>query len=448
MPPQSTLWQRVLSRIEIDAHIFATLLFRSWSVVAGGVTVLLIPLCLTSVQQGYYYTFASILALQVFFELGMGQVIVQIVAHEAAHLHDVGDGRFHGPEERLARLGALRRFLSRWYAVATALFLVCVIALGLYFFQGHELPWQQWAGPWVLLVGATACNLVLSWRIAIIEGFSLVKEVGQLRLFQSMLGFTLMWVVLLAGGTLWVIAIVPATAAAYSWVWLRRQPVRGILAPTPFAPSSLNWRTEILPFQWRIAVSWISGFFIFQLFSPLIFKYHGAIEAGRVGLGITIFNSVVTVSTSWVAAKVPVFGRLLAHGQGVEASSLFRRLTVASMVFACTAASVLVVIAFEFERYHLQIANRLPAMPVLILLAVASIGNSFVLPAAIFMRAHKEEPLLASAVVMAIATSLCIYITAPLGTAWVVGSYSSLVWIIAVPWTAWLLLTRYYRARH
>lgn len=444
-------WRRALSRLEVDSHIFATLLFRSWSVIGGGVTVLLIPVFLSSVQQGYYYTFASILALQVFFELGMGQVIVQIVAHEAADLHQGPDGRYHGSAERMGRMNALRHLLGRWYLLATALFLVCVNVMGWLFFRGHELPWTQWAAPWFLLVGATACNLVLSWRIAIVEGFGLVREVGRLRLFQSMAGFSLMWLVLVSGGGLWVVAIVPAMAAAFSWRWLRRRPAADVLAPMPMAGDAppgtryISWRTEILPFQWRIAVSWISGFFIFQLFAPLIFKYHGAAEAGRVGLGITIFNSVVTVGTSWVAAKVPTFGRLIAQGHKVEASAMFRRLTIASLIFAVSAACVLVVVVHELGVFQFRIANRLPAVPVLIFLALASVGNAFVLPAAMFMRAHKEEPLLASAVAMAIATGIAVTLAAPYGAMWVVGSYGVLVWLIGVPWTATILLRRYYR---
>jgi hypothetical protein len=434
----------------VDSHVFATLLFRSWSMIAGGVTVLLIPLCLSSVQQGYYYTFASILALQVFFELGMGQVIVQVVAHEAADLRLGADGRYLGSDERMSRMNGLRRLLGRWYVLATVLFLICVNVMGWLFFRGHELPWQQWAAPWFLLVAATACNLMLSWRIAIIEGFALVREVGRLRLFQSMLGFALMWTVLISGGGLWVVAIVPAMAAVCSTIWIRRRPAADVLAPMPVAPdapaSQINWVTEILPFQWRIAVSWISGFFIFQLFAPMIFKYHGAVEAGRVGLGITIFNSVVSVGTSWVAAKVPTFGRLIAQCQNVDASALFKRLTIMTVAFAISTSLVLLLIDYELAVHEFRIALRLPAVPVLAFLALAAIGNSFVLSAAMYMRAHKEEPLLASAVAMAIATGLAVTLAAPYGAMWVVGSYGILVWLIGVPWTAAILLRRYYRS--
>ena len=41
--------------------------------------VLLVPFFLADAEQGYYYTFASLLALQIFFDLGMNQVILQLV---------------------------------------------------------------------------------------------------------------------------------------------------------------------------------------------------------------------------------------------------------------------------------------------------------------------------------------------------------------------------------
>ena len=47
----------------LDFHILATLLFRGWAVIAGGVTILLLPLYLSPSEQGYYFTFAELLAV-------------------------------------------------------------------------------------------------------------------------------------------------------------------------------------------------------------------------------------------------------------------------------------------------------------------------------------------------------------------------------------------------
>lgn len=145
----------------IDVHVLMTLLFRSWSIVAGAVTLVVVPLWLSPVQQGYYYTFASILALQIFFELGMGQVVIQIVAHEAVHLRQIPDGSYEGDAEHLARLAMLQVLLKRWYLPAALLFAVVVCGTGMMFFRTGGLPWHEWAPPWAMLVGASAFNLFL-----------------------------------------------------------------------------------------------------------------------------------------------------------------------------------------------------------------------------------------------------------------------------------------------
>jgi O-antigen/teichoic acid export membrane protein len=58
-------------------------------VIQGGgglISIFFIASYLTKQEQGYYYTFGSILAIQVFFELGLSGIITQFVAHEFASL--------------------------------------------------------------------------------------------------------------------------------------------------------------------------------------------------------------------------------------------------------------------------------------------------------------------------------------------------------------------------
>jgi len=75
-----------LQKIGIDKAIAYTVLSRGFQAMGSNVSMLLITRFLTQVEQGYYYTFGSILAMQIFFELGLNGIIVQYVAHEAAHV--------------------------------------------------------------------------------------------------------------------------------------------------------------------------------------------------------------------------------------------------------------------------------------------------------------------------------------------------------------------------
>ena len=46
----------------------------------GLASIYFISMCLTGEEQGYYYTFGSILAIQVFFELGFTGIITQFAS--------------------------------------------------------------------------------------------------------------------------------------------------------------------------------------------------------------------------------------------------------------------------------------------------------------------------------------------------------------------------------
>ena len=83
----------------IDRAVGFTILARSWTILSGALTILLIAHFLSAVEQGYYYTFSSLVALQTVFELGFSFVILQLAAHECSHLQICPDGEISGNEE-------------------------------------------------------------------------------------------------------------------------------------------------------------------------------------------------------------------------------------------------------------------------------------------------------------------------------------------------------------
>ena len=73
-------------RFGIDRAVFFTLLGRGWNVGAGLIIIALVAHFLSPELQGYYYTFNSLIALQVFAELGLNFAIIQFASHEMAQL--------------------------------------------------------------------------------------------------------------------------------------------------------------------------------------------------------------------------------------------------------------------------------------------------------------------------------------------------------------------------
>jgi len=439
---------RVRRAAGLDFHVFTTLLLRTWQILAGAVMVIFIPYWLSKVEQGYYFTFSSLIALNIFFELGLNFVVTQLAGHEVAHLNRSARGTLVGEPRHLDRLASLVRLLRRWYRIAAVLFFLVVSGAGLAFFsRSGSLPLRTWAGPWMLLVLASAANLYFSPLLAVTEGLGNVGQVARLRAVQSLVGYTLMWAVLALGGSLWSLPIVPMVGVAATMYWLRsRNQALGGLEDRVVGTGTerISWRTEIFPLQWRIGLSWASGYFIFQLFTPMIFAHHGPIEAGRVGLAFGVFNSIQTLGMSWVNAKGPVFASLIGSNDRATLNRTFLGATARSFAFVL-AASLFVLAAVGLLRsIGSPVATRVADLPVLGCLAGVTVANCLIFAAATYMRAHKEEPLLVPSVVSGLLIGGTVVLASSRSVLLTVFLYMLLVLVVALPWTA-LLLRKYYR---
>jgi hypothetical protein len=118
---------------------------------AGLVTVLLIARFLPQAEQGYYYTFGSLIALQIVFELGFSFVILQMGSHERVHLTISSGDLISGNAVAHARLASVLQKTIRWYTTAAVLLAAFLIAAGSYFFTMHQHVGEDvfWRIPWI-----------------------------------------------------------------------------------------------------------------------------------------------------------------------------------------------------------------------------------------------------------------------------------------------------------
>lgn len=441
------VFNRIKRILGIDFHIFTTLLFRFWSILAGVVTLLFIPTFLTGVEQGYYYAFASLLALQIFFELGMNQVILQIVSHEAAHLTRVKEFQMAGAAFHLDRLSYLVKKLRLWYSFASIGFLLVVGFAGILFFNRQvELSQSHWLGAWLLLVVATAGNLYWSPALALMEGCGSVGEVAKLRLVQSIIGYFFTWLGLVFGFGLWVTVLVPLVAFFCTSYWLTKiNGLRVWLLTRKITDGStrIDWRVEVFPFQWRIALSWISGYFIFQLFTPVVFQTQGAVQAGRLGVALNVFNAIVTVGMSWVNAKIPVMAGYISRNERSALNKIFFEVFWRSFFFVVLGVIAFIALVFWGSAVGIHYASKISSVQVLMCLGTVSIINIFVFSAAAYMRAHKEEPMLMPSLVTGIFVAMAVYFGARYSVEIMSLSYAVVSACIALPWTL-ILFRKYY----
>lgn len=403
--------------VGLDRSIAWTIAARGWASVAGLVSVLLVARFLSPEEQGYYYTFGSVVAAQVFFELGLTSVLLHTASHEGGYLHWENEVLV-GEEVALGRLSTLFQRAVLWYAVAAGMVLLCLIPAGYYFFlhnQGSN-PSIHWQWPWILLVFGTAVNLILSPAVTLLEGVGLVPQVAALRFRQALFSSIVLWTTLLLRKGLLAAAVGICAQASVAAVWLgwkKRRAILSLLRHHPEPHARISWGKEVWPFQWRIAISWISGYFIFQAFNPILFAYRGPVEAGQMGMSMTICTAISTLGLSWVNTKAAPFGQWIARKDYALLDTVFFRALIQSSIFIGILYLIFGFLTFWTQSRDIHLSMRILPLATLSIIFLASMLNHVVNAEAIYLRSHKREVLMPSAVLGGLVTLLLTRLLAP-----------------------------------
>jgi O-antigen/teichoic acid export membrane protein len=256
------LIKKVFYKIGIDGAIAFTLFSRIFQAIGGLVTLILITKYLTKLEQGYYYTFGSILAIQIFFELGLSGIITQFVAHENANLVWINSTSFNGSEVSSSRLASLLQFTIKWFVAISIILLFGLLIAGYYFFEvfGKNDSNINWQIPWFILSVNTSLSLLISPILAFFEGLGAVKEVSKIRLLQQALQFLLVILFFHLGLKLYSgpIAAIIAFVIVPLWIFFGSKIKLLLFIWSKLGNHQVNYRLEIFPFQWKIALSWVS----------------------------------------------------------------------------------------------------------------------------------------------------------------------------------------------
>ena len=94
----------IKDKLGINKAIAFTTIARIIQAVGTLVTIFLVANFLTKEEQGYYYTFNSILSIQIFVELGLGGIITQYIAHEFAFLRLNVNNQIEGDDFHFSRI--------------------------------------------------------------------------------------------------------------------------------------------------------------------------------------------------------------------------------------------------------------------------------------------------------------------------------------------------------
>lgn len=414
------VWVTVLKkRTGLDRAILFTVVARGLQGLGSVGTVLIIMRFLTPIQQGYYYALWSLVALQIVFELGFSFVVLQIAAHERAHLQMLPSGVLVGDPLAHSRLASILQWSVRWYLVMACIMAFAMMVGASHFFSlrqsGNEALWL-----WPLRCTVTACciTFALGPVISFLEGSGMITDVARMRFVQSLVSSGLAWSALLMHHGLFAPGMVLCGQGLVAAALIVRR--RSYLLPLmrrKVDGNTVSWKREVWPFQWKIAVSWMCDYFIFQMFTPVLFAFRGPAEAGRMGLSISAVTQLGGIVLAWMSTKAAPFGTFVARKQIDQLDRLFfRTLSQSLVLFACGAA-LLLGVAIALPKLSPHLGPRIAPWPVFLLLLLTGLGSHVVQSEALYLRAHKVEPFLVQSIIVATSTTgLMLLVVKPFGT--------------------------------
>lgn len=407
-------FKRLANKIGIDKAI----LFTSSSTLIGAlgnvVSAILVIKFLSIEEQGFYYTFGSIAAVQIFFELGLNGIITQFVAHENAKLQWDGEAIKAGNEKNKSRLSSLLHFCIKWYLFFSTILIFVLIITGIYFFKSYSIHNNQinWISPWVLLALTTSFNLLISPIVAFIQGLDRVKEIANFQLIAQILRLVIVFASLLLGLKLYVLGIGNLVLFITMFIFITAKFRVQLISIWKIKNiEKVDYFKEIFPYQWKIALSWLSGYFIFQLFNPVLFATEGPKVAGQMGLTLTALNGILTLSFAWMTTKIPLFSTLIAKKNYLELDSVFSKSLKQSILINSFLLLFFYSFIFIIKNLNIKIGTTLisdrfiPFLPLFFMMCTILL-NLIVSSWATYLRCHKKEPYLINSIVAGILSAI------------------------------------------
>lgn len=440
----------------VDRAVFFSNAAQMTRLVTGPITMALVLRYLTPEIQGYFYAFAGVAAMQVFLEMGFSQNILQFASHEFARLRFTPAQTVEGDPVAKSRLISLGRLAFGYYAVAAVIVLFAIGIGGHVFFtisdhhavarlgaaavenaalaakSHHAVAWQ---GAWWMIAVTAALSLAINPAWSLLNGCNQVAVVAKFSFWAALASFAVNAVALIAGAGIYASAIgsVFSLLLSVGYLALRWKPFLAQFLEHP-RHGQVSWAKEIWPFQWRIAVSWMSGYFIFDIINPIAFYFCGPVDAGRLGMSLQLVRMIYNVAMTWIYTKAPRFGMLIAAKAWQELDFLWRRSTLQSFIF-CLLGMISFLVAIPFIGHLLpRVPARLAPFGVNAWLAGAMLVQLLTSSMAMELRAHKREPYVWLSVANAI-LSVCFIL--PLVRVWgIYGEamgYALAIWAVFIP---------------
>jgi O-antigen/teichoic acid export membrane protein len=429
--------------------LFSTLINRLWGLIAGPISMLMIPLFLSPEQQGYWYLFGSLSALSIFADLGFTNIILQFSAHEYAFLEFIDANYLDGNELCLKKLGSFFCFVVKWILNISIIVFPIIYIIGIVFFIRDKVL-SIYFLPWTLYAIGSLLNFCNNSVLSFIEGLDKIAEIQKIRFIVAVINTFLVVSLLFLHCNIYALAfsmLLSSLSIFFSLFGKFNKLLKQLISIS--AGFTYSWHEEIMPLFAKYVLSYVSGYFIMLMYTPLMHYFHGPIYSGKVGLTNSLVMVIFNISNIWMYTIIPKINIFISKKswEELDRSFLKRILLTLSTYLALTICLFMFIFLFKNLLLIQKIVPRFLPVTALIMLLFCYFFQTIINSIAIYLRGHKKEPLAFLSFAMAVWVVIGTYIAAKyFSIDWFyMGFLSSEIWAIPV---IFILFNKYKKEWH
>ncbi len=320
--------------------VILNFLIRSASLSSSVLLIFGVTTQLSLDEQGVYYLLQSLVALTFFFDLGIGFVLANMAGSANARSTNAGERHSTSPS-------AVAHFGLKWSLIAGSAFSVIVGTIGSFEISRVSGPAFAPLALWWLLAITSGGNLLLGAGLSFFEGMGHAHAASVIRFAQAFSNALAFLVIVSASGSPFAVGMSTALSVILAMMLFTRKFGNQLRRFWQMADArALVWRRDVLPFQWRVAISWLTGYFMFQA-PTLVLATHGVLsQAGQFGLSMQIFLAIISVAQVYLTFCVPRWSSKMAAGTGPGILKDYHRaIIITNAIVIAAGCSIIAVIS-------------------------------------------------------------------------------------------------------
>lgn len=286
-----------------DKPTFWVLFFQFIKILNGLISVFLVPLVLTLDKQGLWFVLISFGNIILLYSASQNGIVLIFGAHEFKSL-SIKDFVITGEEKKRDELYSFIKYSKKFFLITLSLlcFFVCLF----FIFYVKKQPSDDIILVFFLYTCGSFFYAINFSFASYVESFNEVQTAYKLKSFYLSYVLLLCVVLLFCDFDLYALSLaylLPMFCIfIYNIIRHKNEFMKIYMTKTPINKFK---KRVFLNYFTKNSFSMVSGFLLFQVYTPLVYYFKGSEVAAKVGLSISIFLALFAVSTGILQAKIP-----------------------------------------------------------------------------------------------------------------------------------------------